>query len=100
MLKNVHSLNIFFPKQKEQHIMLQNILILNIVFMQKEQQMMLQNIQDFVHIDDGFGCVLFLIALMYTGGCHVNFTNLVMIVETPFDCVGVRGFLFVNTVCQ
>jgi hypothetical protein len=45
-------------KQKEQHIMLQNILILNIfVFMQKDQQMMLQNIQDFVHIDDGFGCI-------------------------------------------
>jgi hypothetical protein len=27
------------------------------VFMQKDQQMMLQNIQDFVDIDDGFGCV-------------------------------------------
>jgi hypothetical protein len=25
--------------------------------MQKDQQMMFQNIQDFVHIDDGFGCV-------------------------------------------
>jgi hypothetical protein len=24
--------------------------------MQKDQQMTLQNIQDFVHIDDGFGC--------------------------------------------
>jgi hypothetical protein len=38
--------------------MLQNILILNILSLsKKEQQMMLQNIQDFVHIDDGFGCV-------------------------------------------
>jgi hypothetical protein len=26
-------------------------------FMQKDQQMMLQNIKDFVHIDDGFGSV-------------------------------------------
>jgi hypothetical protein len=24
--------------------------------MQEDQQMMLENIQDFVHIDDGFGC--------------------------------------------
>jgi hypothetical protein len=65
----------FVSKQKEQHITLQNILILNILSVQKDQQMMLQNIQDFVHIDDGLVVFLFLIALVYTVGCHVTITN-------------------------
>ena len=68
--------------------------------MRKDQQVMLQNIQDFVQLMIGLVVFLFLIAFIYTGGCHVNITKLVMIVETPFDCIGVRGFLFVNTVCQ
>jgi hypothetical protein len=48
----------FASKQIDQHVMLQNILILNILpLCKKDQQMMLQNIKDFVHIDDGFGSV-------------------------------------------
>jgi hypothetical protein len=68
--------------------------------MQKELQMMLQNIEDFVQIDDEFFVFLFLIAFIFTVGCYVNIINLVAIIETPFDCIGVRGFLFVNNVCQ
>jgi len=64
--------------------------------MQTDQQMMLQNIQDFVHIDDGFGCV-------FVFDCIDIYCGLSCDYYQPCDnhnCIGVRGFLFVNTVCQ
>ncbi len=84
----------FVSKQKDQHIMLQNILILNILSLCKKiRKMMLQNIQDFVHIHDGFGCV-------FVPDCIALYCGLSCDYYQPCDdynCVGVRGFLFVNS---
>ena len=57
MMKNIQSLNIL-PLSKGSTCNAAKYSDLEyFAFMQKDQQMMLQNIQDFVHIDDGFGCV-------------------------------------------
>ena len=64
--------------------------------MQKDQQMMLQNIKDFVHIDDGFDSVSVLDWIDVYCGLSCDYYQ-------PYDgynCIGVRGFLFVNTIWQ
>jgi hypothetical protein len=64
--------------------------------MQKDQQMMLQNIKDFVHIDDGFGPVFVLDCIDIYCGLSCDYYQPC----DDYNCVGVRGFLFVNTICQ
>ncbi len=56
MLKNIHSLNILSPSKRTTYNAAKYSNLEYFVFVRKDQQMMLQNIQDFVHIDDGFGC--------------------------------------------
>jgi hypothetical protein len=64
--------------------------------MQKDQQMMLQNIKDFVHIDDGFGSVFVPDCIDVYCGLSCDYYQTC----DDYNCVGVRGFLFANTICQ
>jgi hypothetical protein len=48
--------------------------------MQKDQQIMLQNIKDFVHIDDGFGSVFVPDCIDIYCGLSCDYSNLVRII--------------------
>ncbi len=65
-------------------------------FIQKDQQMMLQNIKDFVHIDDGFDSIFVPDCIDTYCGLSCDYYQSC----DDYNCVGVRGFLFVNTICQ
>jgi hypothetical protein len=96
MMKNIQSLNIL-PLSKGSTCNAAKYSDLEyFAFMQKDQQMMLQNIKDFVHIDDGFGSV-------FVPDCIDIYCGLSCDYYQPCDdynCICVRGFLFINTICQ
>ncbi len=71
----------FVSKQKDQHIMLQNILILNILpLCEKISKWCFKMLGTLWKLMIGFVVFLFLIALINTVGCNVTITNLVMII--------------------
>jgi hypothetical protein len=64
--------------------------------MQKDQQMMLQNIKDFVHIDDGFGSVFVLDCIDTYHGLSCDYYKPC----DDYNCICVRVFLFDNIILQ